>query len=779
MNRKLIEQWFPVKEISRDAGIEMAYKSAPAYIKHARELGVSGNIARDFFDPKIRNLHPWFARRPCSVARAITLASIFTEDVDKDVFMDALGWNMKKEVYVQNKYPPLLFYTDPKKDIIVNILNKDGKNLDDIIVCDPMAGGGSIPFESLRLGFKTVAVDYSPVAYIILKTTIEYPAKYGKELANRVKEEANKLISYIEKHLNDFYPEDTEGYIFARGIKCPKCNGITPLVHSSEITGKYYLGFHFNKNEKNFVPYISKFKSDLPYIKRGEIICPYCGQKIKKIDAYTIWTKNHIKILNDLSRGKVREEEILSTHIILVRQTRSGYQTANDKDFKAFLEACRYLSTFYTKIQQYLPTDSIPEENEVFGPVKSYGIKYWYQLFNPRQLLSIALLVKYVNERICAIESADDVGKASMLYLALGISRAIDYNSIVTTWKKGTIRDTLGQYARNRKISYGEAYCEAIVPRRNLKWIFETYVNNKTQGGIVPVLNEICKRLKGLDSKISILHGDARKLTSYLDEKFDLINVDPPYFDTHIYSDISEYFWQVLRLSLKQLIKDGFIFNFNNKKIIEWDVYSQTVPREGELIVRKSKNHPKNKNKFDEIWYAKQMLEFFKEAYRALKDNGLLIVWFTHRTLNAWKSIISALYGSNFYITRIWPVTTELLTRLVARKNNNVLDRTLIIVARKKLEVKIDMKEHAQKLAYEIADALKEIGTSGRELKTFLYAAIMSGVTVMPLQDDPIHYCYSELIPKSLEIADKIIPTIIEEFNEKNEKSSELSGRLF
>ncbi len=48
MNKKLIEQWFPVKEISRDAGIEMAYKSAPAYIKHARELGVSGNIARDF-----------------------------------------------------------------------------------------------------------------------------------------------------------------------------------------------------------------------------------------------------------------------------------------------------------------------------------------------------------------------------------------------------------------------------------------------------------------------------------------------------------------------------------------------------------------------------------------------------------------------------------------------------------------------------------------------------------------------------------------------------------
>ncbi len=185
MNGRLIEQWFPVKEISRDAGIEMAYKSAPAYIKHARELGIPGNIGRDFYDPKIRNLHPWFARRPCSAARGITLASILADDVEKSTFMDAIGWNDKKDAYLKNKYPPLLFYTNPKKDVIRDILQKEGRKSEDIIVCDPMAGGGTIPLESLRLGFKTIAVDYSPVAYLILKATIDFPAKYGMELAER------------------------------------------------------------------------------------------------------------------------------------------------------------------------------------------------------------------------------------------------------------------------------------------------------------------------------------------------------------------------------------------------------------------------------------------------------------------------------------------------------------------------------------------------------------------------------------------------------------------
>ncbi len=768
MNEKLIEKWFPIKEISRDSGIEMAYKSAPAYIKHAKEIGISENIGRDFFDPKIRNLHPWFARRPCCAGRATTLAGVLN-NVDKETFMEVLGWNRKKEAYYQNKYPPLLFYTEPKREIIASLLIKEGKSPDKIFVCDPMAGGGTIPFESLRLGFKTLAIDYNPVAYIILKATIEYPAKYGKKLANRVKDEAEKLISYIEKKMGDFYPEEVEGYIFARTIKCPECEGLVPLIHTSEITSKYYLSFNFDKKNKNFKAYITSFKTELSHIKKGEIVCPYCGHRMKKYEVYKTWTEKHIKILKELINGNFNEDEILTVHALLVKQTKDGYKIADEKDLKAFLEACRHFSEFFAKIKQYLPMESIPEENEVFSPVKNYGIKYWYQLFNPRQLLSIAYLIKYINERTSEIKPTDELGKIAMLYLALGVSRVIDYNSIVTTWKSGTIRDTLGQYARNRKISYGEAYCEAIVPRKNLQWIFEPNVNKKTQGGIVPILCEICKRLEGLGDKISVIHGDARKLTSYINEKLDLINVDPPYFDTHIYSDISEYFWQVLKLSLKQLIDEGFIFNRRNT--IEWDIHFQTIPREGELIVRKSKNYAKEESEFDEIWYAKQMLEFFKEAYNALKDDGLLIVWFTHKSLNAWKSIISALYGSNFYITKIWPVTTELLTRLVAKKNNNTLNRTLIIVARKKPETNISMEEHAKKLAYEIVDSLKEIGTSNNELKTFLYAAVMSSVTVEPLKNEPIYYCYSELIPKSLEIANKIISSMMANFQTVNSDS--------
>ena len=44
-------------------------------------------------------------------------------------------------------------------------------------VLDPFAGGGAIPLEAMRLGCEVTAVDINPVAWFILKCTLEYPQK--------------------------------------------------------------------------------------------------------------------------------------------------------------------------------------------------------------------------------------------------------------------------------------------------------------------------------------------------------------------------------------------------------------------------------------------------------------------------------------------------------------------------------------------------------------------------------------------------------------------------
>src|SRR5688572_3982090 len=44
-------------------------------------------------------------------------------------------------------------------------------------VLDPFSGGGAIPLEAMRLGCEVTAVDINPVAWFLLKCTLEYPQK--------------------------------------------------------------------------------------------------------------------------------------------------------------------------------------------------------------------------------------------------------------------------------------------------------------------------------------------------------------------------------------------------------------------------------------------------------------------------------------------------------------------------------------------------------------------------------------------------------------------------
>jgi adenine-specific DNA methylase len=767
IKNSLIEVWFPVKDLSRDAAIEMAYKAKPAYIKHCRELNISEkNISREFFDPKIRNLHPWFARRPCSIARGITLAAVVPSNITEEDFMKSIGWDKKPLVFIERKYPPLLFYTDPDRVRVNEIMSKlIGKAVNEIIVCDPMAGGGSIPLEALRLGFKTIAVEYNPVAYLILKGTVEYPALYGKKLAERVEDEARRLIEYAQNKLGKFYPPATEGYIIARGIKCPNCDGKIPLFSGTEIARSTYLDLKKNNLNNGLTPVIEKHPTKLPYEgkKKNEIICPFCENKISKKDAYKIWTINHVNILKELRDGKIDRDKILSTHVLIIRQGRRTYNVCSEIDFSLFLEACRELSKSFKELEEHIPRNEILKDNEVFAPVRSYGINYWFELFNPRQLLTLATLIKYVQD---ASEKALTVGNleaATCLYLAFGVSRMADYNSIITTWKRGTIRDAIGQYAQGRKMNYAESYCEAIVPYRNLNWIYEpNSLKTKTEGGICPILYELSSRLEGLEH-VSIIHGDSLVLSSILtNTKVDLINVDPPYFDQHIYSDISDYFWQILRICLRPLIKNGVLFKKGSLQ--NWESLSPTVPRESEVIVRK-------KEHYNIDWYTRQMGKIFGECYRVLKDDGILLVWFTHNSIDAWKSIITALYVGGFYVTKIWPVTSELLTRLVSKGNGTVLNKTLIVVARKKKkEEKIDenqLKDYAFHLMKGIYNVLLNLEATKSEIRIFLRAAAMCAATRANLPDgeDPIKYCELKLIPFLVSFADEKLNLLISQLD--------------
>ena len=108
------------------------------------------------------------------------------------------------------RHPPA-FHQNPASELVRLILEKIRENLqleenEPIIVLDNMAGGGTIPMEAVRYGFKMFANDLNPVASLVLKATIEYPAKFGRRLGEYISKYSAIMQRNLTKKLLDYFP---------------------------------------------------------------------------------------------------------------------------------------------------------------------------------------------------------------------------------------------------------------------------------------------------------------------------------------------------------------------------------------------------------------------------------------------------------------------------------------------------------------------------------------------------------------------------------------------
>ena len=169
---RLIEVAFPLKQASLDSVHE----------KNVRH----GHIS---------TLHIWPARRPLAACRAALIATLLpdpgTPEKRRQILERLAGKVVEK--IERKKMPSGKIVERNKEETVGGILHwgrESGPDLDwfrDEIrktyggrapkVLDPFAGGGAIPLEAMRLGCEVTAIDINPVAWFILKCTLEYPQK--------------------------------------------------------------------------------------------------------------------------------------------------------------------------------------------------------------------------------------------------------------------------------------------------------------------------------------------------------------------------------------------------------------------------------------------------------------------------------------------------------------------------------------------------------------------------------------------------------------------------
>ena len=169
--KRLIEVAFPLKQVSLDSVHE----------KNVRH----GHIS---------TLHIWPARRPLAASRAALIATLLPDPGDseerRDILLRMAGRVTEK---VERKRVNGRVVEKVKEETSGGILHWGRENGPDLEwfrkeirkayggrapkVLDPFAGGGAIPLEAMRLGCEVTAMDINPVAWFILKCTLEYPQK--------------------------------------------------------------------------------------------------------------------------------------------------------------------------------------------------------------------------------------------------------------------------------------------------------------------------------------------------------------------------------------------------------------------------------------------------------------------------------------------------------------------------------------------------------------------------------------------------------------------------
>ena len=199
--------------------------------------------------PAPNRLHVWWARRPLVAARAAVLASLLPADADRDQFLHVLGIHgdpvatkrridaakRNKKNLGPNPYGYKRAFSHRPDDQDKNWIKiSTGQALEVLSVLDPTAGGGSIPIETERLGFTSIANDLNPVAALILKATVEWPAKHGFTVVEQFQALGREFIRRAEPHYKGIFPAEPEGvqitgYLWARTITCPYCEGRVPL----------------------------------------------------------------------------------------------------------------------------------------------------------------------------------------------------------------------------------------------------------------------------------------------------------------------------------------------------------------------------------------------------------------------------------------------------------------------------------------------------------------------------------------------------------------------
>lgn len=727
----LIEKWLPIAEVG---------------VESMRERGASSAL------PPLYFLHVWWARRPLIASRAAILASVLPqwseewpnellekfpdEKTYHEWFKKFLGIRgdpvngMKlvqwaKDRGIKLKYHP---YGGAPRAFTVNPLIEDLNIFEELLLftwgkshitmLDPFAGGGSIPFEALRYGFNTYANDLNPVAATILKATLDYPARFGPELAEDIQKWGNIWAKRVKEKLDPFFPklanENIFAYLWARTIQW---NGRTVplspnwwLAKGSKLAAVRVIADP-DSNKPRFEiltgKQIGKYDPNLGTISRGEARCPWTGETID----------------GDYIKAEAQAGRMGQVLYAIATKVNGGFEfrAPTNEDVEAVKRAEQALAEKKPEwlAKNLIPSEAFPEGNDN-RPIM-YGMPFWVDFYSPRQLVSIGTMSETLNNLI--VEDENELKKQAIVtYLGFALDKVSVYNCRTSRWHSS--RTVMAPQFERHDFSFKWSHGEFDAAQNLLPWAIDQ-ISDAYQGISNLVFSE--RRLfteintKSKDN-LSIICGSASDQNTIKDNSIENITLDPPYYDNVQYSELSDFFYVWLKRSVGHLFPEFFTDELTNK--------------DDEAVANPARfsSMGKKKKELAERDYQNKMTAAFREMYRVLHPDGVLTVMFTHKKVEAWDTLAMALIEAGFSIKASWPVHTESEHSLHQAKKNAAAS-TIMLVCRKREATTSeqvwweDLQSEVRRIAREKANEYVDLGITGADLYISTFGPTLSVIS--------------------------------------------------
>ncbi len=676
--------------------------------------------------PPHRYLHPWFARRPTPASRLAILASVLPKGIDSDDLLKWMQIGPKEGVdediasYVERKKAtenersgnleshyryPRPFTRSPgmaQRKELHEVL-RDHWDDDLPSVFDPTAGGGVIPYESLRYGLPTHANELNPIPSLILKVLLEFAPNVG-DIEEEVQHWANEVDSEASSVIQEYFPGREQGhtpinYVSTYSIQCRSCGADIPLVPKwwirtrsdgidvvsrpevqNDGSVEYDVLIDPSDEElEGFDP------GDGPVSRGGDTECMRCGVVTEDDEVRSQLNSGNFDY--DIYCVRYREDSGK-------RRFRSPVQ----EDQEALERAESAIQSDY-ELSTFLSTP-IPKGNKTTEP-RNYGMNEWRDLFAPRQLISNHAYVQAINNHRPQIQSEydEETANAIITLLTLSISKLIDRNSRLTSWD--TSKGYPSQMFKSQNLAFKRVFVDSNISIGGTDFL--SYLDK-----IYDSYKEIVSYLPENSTAGNVTNSDAADLP-HETNSISAIIADPPYYSSIQYAELSDVFYVWMRECLKDVFPSLFSDSLTDKTaeaVANPDQFSD-VSGSGS-----SKKELANRD------YEKKMSDIFSELYRVLEPGGVMTVMFTHKETDAWDTLTMSLINSGFIITSTHPITSEMPQRAGMRDSASA-DSTLLLTGRKPHEerdpenaaptlwsdVEADTREAAKEAARDLLDS--------------------------------------------------------------------------